>query len=205
MRSFLDGLLEKSQPSNEVLKEYGEKLVEQWNEIEVNGMLIEFNRALHTTETEGNARIIGFLLDSLKSGEHADAVNILTKMLLAKGLHNRRAWHMAAENNSVQALKKIWEWAEGSEGMPLQTKRERMYAKEFKHILLLAEEKYGDTAWQLIAYRGYLEALEIIWSWAKEAELNPQELLLAKNKNGFTAWQIAAEKCHLEMLKKLWV
>ena len=47
--------------------------------------------------------------------------------------------------------------------------------------------------------------MEILWSWTKEGELNPEEMLLAKNDNRLTAWQMAAEKCHLEVLKKLWV
>jgi len=32
--------------------------------------------------------------------------------LLAEDHQGQTAWHKAAENGSVQAMKKIWEWAE---------------------------------------------------------------------------------------------
>jgi hypothetical protein len=74
----LNGLLRKGQPSTEVLQEYGKKL-EQWNGIEEDRNSIGFTSALHVAAVEVNARIIGFLFDSLKSGEYS---NTLTKVLL---------------------------------------------------------------------------------------------------------------------------
>ena len=108
-RSFLDGLLENSKPLGEVLRDVGEKLDKQWNEREVHGKLKDITTALHEAATDDNAGIIGFLLDSLKSGQHS---NTLTEMLLAADGFLQNALHMAAKNDSVRALKKIWEWAE---------------------------------------------------------------------------------------------
>jgi ankyrin repeat protein len=46
-------------------------------------------------------------------------------------------------------------------------------------------------------------ALEIIWIWAVEAELNPEELLLAPNKSGETALHLAAKNNHEEIFQKM--
>jgi hypothetical protein len=70
IRAFLDGLLEK-----EALKEYGKILDEQWKEGEVPSRLIGLRKtALRRAATEVNIHIIGFLLDSLKAGEHSNAL-----------------------------------------------------------------------------------------------------------------------------------
>ena len=107
IRAFLDGLLKKSKPSNEALKEYGEILDQQWNEGEVLSRLIGLHQtALSLAATEDNIHIIGFLLNSLKSGEHSNA---LRKMLLATDASGRNAWHMAANEGNALALQKIWE------------------------------------------------------------------------------------------------
>jgi len=50
------------------------------------------------------------------------------------------------------------------------------------------------------AESGNLEALETLWCWANEAELNPNELLLDQNKEGNTTWQVAAQRDHFEVL-----
>jgi len=190
-RSFLDGLLENSKPSKLVLKEYGEKLNEQWNLGEVNQPLEGVTTELHKAATEDNAHIIGFLLDSLKS-EHSNA---LMKMLLAKDDKGRTACHMAAETNSVQALNKIWEWAEE-------------VTSTLTYSLLLSQDKDSKTAWQLAAEGGYINVVEKLWGWAQEAQINPGELqnkvMLGKDSEGRTAWHIAAEKGSVELIDKLW-
>jgi len=196
IRAFLNGLLEKCSPTKEVLKEYGDKLDEQWNETEVNGILIGFKSVLQEAATEDNANIIGFLLDSLNSGEHS---KLTKKMLLAEDNAGRTAWHLAAENDNVKALKQIWEWAEVSE------KKEQLNANDLKNKLLLAEDRYGYTACHRAAARGSLEALETLWILAMEMELNPEDLLLSQHEWGYTVWQVAVEEFHLEILKKLWV
>jgi len=59
--------------------------------------------------------------------------------------------------------------------------------------------------WQRAVYSGKLESLEILWSWAKEVALSPDELLLAQNELGCTILHMASEKNHVEILNKLWV
>jgi hypothetical protein len=93
IRCFLDGLSEKSKPSKEALKEYGELLNDQWN-----GGDHSTQAQLQRAATEDNTQIIGFLLDSLKSGQYSTAVK---NMLLATDFRGRTAWHMAAENDNV--------------------------------------------------------------------------------------------------------
>jgi hypothetical protein len=48
-------------------------------------------------------------------------------------------------------------------------------------------------------------ALEIIWGWAKEAEINPDELLLAKNDRGERALDVASKKNYVAILETLCV
>jgi len=102
IRTFLDSLLEESQPSKEALKEYGEIFNEQCNEKSIK-------TALHEAAAEGNASTIGYLLDSLKLRECS---NTLMKMLLTEDALGHTDLHITAEYNSVQALKKIYELAE---------------------------------------------------------------------------------------------
>jgi len=69
--------------------------------------------------------------------------------------------------------------------------------------LLLAKEMNGHFAWHQAALGGSLEALKSIWIWAKELELNTDELLITETGNGCTAFQLAAENDHVETLNKL--
>jgi len=108
VRSFLDGFLEKIKPSNEALKEYGEKFNKQLQKREEHGPQEGVITALYTAAKEGNASIFGFVLDSLKSGGE---ISTVTEMLLVTDCRGRTAFHKAAENDIVQALKNIWELA----------------------------------------------------------------------------------------------
>jgi hypothetical protein len=203
IRAFMDGFLEKSKPLEEVLKEYGEKLDGHWNETEVNGVLVGLRTSvLHTAATEDNAHIIGFLLDSLQSGEHS---NTTKKLLLAEDGRGRTAWCMAAENDCVQALKKIWKWADVLAKMLVWAKKDQLNANELKKKLFLSKDGSGCTAWFLAAQNGSLAALETLWSCAKEAKLNLAELLLYKNTSGYNVWEVAAKELHLDLLKEVWV
>jgi len=75
-----------------------------------------------------------------------------------------------------------------------------------KKNLFLAREKNGYIAWLLAAIKGSVQALETLWSWVKEVEVNPDELLLVQTEDGrTTAFQFAAQKNHVEALKKQWV
>jgi ankyrin repeat protein len=191
-RIFLNGLLEKSKPSTLVLREYGVKLNDQWGQREVHQTLEGVTTELHTAAVEDNAHIVGFLLESLKSGKHSNATQ---KMLLAKDDMGRTACHMAAEKNSVQALKKIREWAEA-------------VTPTITYSLLLPQDIYGRTAWQLAAQKGHIMVVEKLWCWANELQLKQEEIrnkvVLSKNRFEQTAWHIAAINGHVEVLEKLW-
>jgi len=192
IRAFLNGLLEKSEPLREVLQEYGKKLDEQWKGIEVDSPSIGCTTALHTAAAEDNTRIIGFLFDSLKSGEYS---NTLMKLLLVQDIVGQTAWHMAAENNSVQALTKIWEWAEA-------------VTPNLIYSLLFSQDKDTKTVWQLAAEGGHTEMVEELWGWAKEAQIKSSvlenKLLLAQDSEGRSVWHVAAQRGSLELIKKLW-
>ena len=71
--------------------------------------------------------------------------------------------------------------------------------------MLLAKDKNGCIAWHHAAIFGILEALETLWSLAKEVERNLDELLLDETEQGLTALHTAAQKNHTELLHTLWV
>jgi hypothetical protein len=162
IRAFLDGLLENSKPTKEALREYGEKL-KQWCKRKVHAPLIVDTTALHGAVKEGNVHIIGFLLDSLKSGECLSAV---TKSLLAKDHQGQTAWHKAAETNSVQALHAIWECADE-------------VTSTLIYNLLQLTDKDKKTEWQLTTELGHVEMVAKLWGWAK-GELKSPDVLKKK-------------------------
>lgn len=51
--------------------------------------------------------------------------------------------------------------------------------------------------------------LKKLWSWAREAQLNPNEfrnkLLLAKDSFGYTVWHREANRGGLQALEVLWI
>ena len=63
--------------------------------------------------------------------------------------------------------------------------------------------------WHSAAQTSSIALLEILWSLAKEEDLNLYELknnlLLAQDKHGEIAWQVAAHREHIEVLEKQWV
>jgi ankyrin repeat protein len=191
-RRFLNGMLENIRRSTLVLKEYGKKLDERWNEGEVHRTLKGVTTELHTAAVEDNANIVGILLDSLTSGKYSTATK---KMLLAVDNSGRTAWHMATEENSVQALNIIWEWA-------------KAVAPTLTRSLLLSQDIYSRNAWQNAAARGHVEVLEKLWNLAKELQLKPEELrvevLLSKDASEQTIFHTAAERGNIEVLDKLW-
>ena len=72
IRPSIDGLFLRCEPSNEVIKENGNRTHDLRKDVLLT---------LHTAAGEGNANIIGFLLDSLEETGHADAS---AKLLLAQ-------------------------------------------------------------------------------------------------------------------------
>jgi hypothetical protein len=143
-RSFLNGMLGKSNPSTLVLKEYGKKLHIRWNEGEVHRTLTGATTELHRAAEEDNANIVGLLQESLNTGKYSNATK---KMLLAVDHRRPIAWNIAAEENSVETLIHIWIWAEAVK--PTLTLS-----------LLRSKDNYSRNAWQNAAARRHVEVLE---------------------------------------------
>jgi len=62
-----------------------------------------------------------------------------------------------------------------------------------KDDLLLAENKYGETAFHIASHCGYEEISEKLWFWAREVHLNVSDDLLARDNNGQTACCVNTE------------
>jgi ankyrin repeat protein len=183
IRVFIDGLLSRTNPSQEVLKEYGHQM-SNWED----GVPI-----LHEAAREGNAHIIGFLFDIVQAGEHKDAVH---ELLIARDHYERTAWHLAAERGNTDLLETIWKLA-----------RQKLTTEEIRNKLLLGNIKGNKNAWQIAAGKGKVQVLEKLWEWARE-ELTPGELknklFMAKCLWGRTAWQDEAMRGNSDFLDKLW-
>jgi len=70
---------------------------------------------------------------------------------------------------------------------------------EIKKYLLLAKDKNRYIACHHAACFGRLEALETLWSLAKEVELILDELWLAETGRGKTALHMAAQEIHIKI------
>jgi hypothetical protein len=103
IRAFFDGLLGKNQQTIQALKDYGEKLNEQWHKREVH----KSTTALHQAAAEDNANIVEFIFDSLVS---AGRLKTLRDMVFAEDDKGKDTYDLATENMSIQAIKKITEW-----------------------------------------------------------------------------------------------
>jgi ankyrin repeat protein len=184
IRLFIDGLMSVSEPSEKVLKQYGNRISELWKD----GVLI-----LYQAAREGNARIIGFLSDSLQVAEHTDT---LIQLLLAQDNDKPTAWHVAAECGNLELLQMLWELA-----------KEKLTPEDLNNKLLLAKDKRGQTAWHVAAERRNLQLLQKLWDWAKEvltAEVISDELLLARDDNEQTFLHVAAKSNNAKEFEKVW-
>jgi hypothetical protein len=97
IRDFIDGLLSMCEPSQEVLKQYGNRISD------LCGYGV---KSLHQSALDGNANIIGFLLESLQAGKHTDTLN----ELLQTRSDDDSAWHVAARGGKPQVLQNLLEW-----------------------------------------------------------------------------------------------
>jgi hypothetical protein len=95
IRVFIDGLLSRSEPSFEVIKQYGNR---------THGLRKDVLLTLHTAVDEGNVNIIGFLLDTMKK---QDMQTLGLKLLLAPNFMRHTAWHVAANNRQIEVLKSV--------------------------------------------------------------------------------------------------
>ena len=184
IRHFIDGLLSKSKPSKEILKQYGNRM----EEIRECCELI-----FYQASCEGNPNIIGFCLESLEVGGHRDTIN---ELLLAQHEEGQTAWHLAACWGNIKVLEKLWDWAVN-----------KLTTKVLKDKLLLAKDCDGNTAWNVAARTGNTEVLQKIWELAKKA-LTPEELknnlFFSKDDREQTALHAAAELVSIEVVLKLW-
>ena len=184
IRVFMDGLFPSSKPSDEVLKQCGNRIYDLGNDC----MLI-----LHQAIVECNVNIIGILSDSLQAAERTDT---FIHLLLAENYVRGSAWNMATEMGNLQVLEKLWECA-----------NEKLKTAEINDKLLLAGYKWRRTPFHMAADQGRLEVLKKVWDWANEKltteEIN-NKLLLATDGDGRTVFHNAAEGGRLGMLQKVW-
>jgi ankyrin repeat protein len=184
VRVFVDGLLSMCMPPDEVLKQYGNG---------ISDLLTVSEMVLNQAAREGNANIIGFLLNSLQEADHRDS---LIQLLLAKDNERKTAWHLAVFWGNMEALQKLWECA-----------NENLTREELKNKYVSAQDSGKKTAWHVAAEEGNLKILQQLWEWAKEKltdeELN-NNLLLANDSRGKIAWHMAAKSGNTEVLEKIW-
>jgi hypothetical protein len=181
IRGFIDGMLSRVEPSNEVIRQCGNRI----HELGKYSLL-----TLHTTAGEGNANIIGFLLDSLEETEHT---NTLVELLLTVNKTEQTAWHVAVKKSHLEVLETLWKCA-----------KKKLTQEELKNMFL-AHDKFKRTAWYIAAENGRIEVLNKLREWAKEV-LTKEELknmFLAHDKFKRTAWHIAAGNGRTEVLNKL--
>ena len=184
IRVFIDGLISRSELSQEVLKQYGNGI----RDLGKDGELI-----LHQAAGEANANIIGFLLDSLQAADYRDTVR---RLLLVQDKKRRTVWHMAAMGGNLQLLQKLLECA-----------NENLKIEDINNKLISTTDYMGSTVWHVATKVGNLDVLEKLWEWAKEKrktkEMN-DELLLATDNTGNTVLHIAAMVGNLKLLNQLW-
>jgi len=183
IRVFMDDLLSRCKPSREVLKEFGNEL---------HGMGKYATEVFKKAVSEGNANIVGLLLDCVQAADHTDTVK---KMLLAIYSIRSTAWHNAIYQNNIHVLEKLWEWA-----------KENLTTENINNKLLLATDHNGMTVWHLAATRYTPEILQQVWDMA-EQNLTTEEIknkfLLATDNMGSTVWHLAAQLGTPEILQKI--
>jgi ankyrin repeat protein len=133
VRAFIDGLFSRSEPSEDVLKQCGNR---------IHGLCRDGVRILHQAAREGNVHIVEFLLHSAQAAEHTDTIS---KLLLAEDDGRRTAWHFAAEKGNSVVLQKLLECA-----------KETLTAEELNNKFLFSkddkEKKSGITNFGGAAY-----------------------------------------------------
>jgi hypothetical protein len=184
IRLFMDGLMSVSKPSENVLKQYGNRINDLWKD----GVLM-----LYQAARERDVHIIGFLSDSLQVAEHTDT---LIQLLVAQDNDTPTAWHVAAECGNLKLLQMLWELA-----------KEKLTTEDLSNKLLLAKDKRGQTAWHMAAECGNLQLLQKLWEWANEAittEVIRDELLLARDDDKQTFLHVAAKRRNTKEFEKIW-
>ena len=180
VRAFIDGFLSRSWPSEEVLKQYGNRMRDVWEDTV---------RIMYHAAVEDNANIIGFLLESLQKAEQKDT---FVQLLETQYKGRQTAWHVAAMGGNLKVLQKLWEWA-----------KYNLLTEELHRKYLLARGSKGKTAWHVAAEEGKLEVLRQLWEWARAEKLN-DKFLLARDVSERTFLHVAAESVNTKEFEKLW-
>ena len=181
IRAFIDGMLSRSVPSNEVIKQCGNRIHDS-GEYDI--------LTLYPTVCEGNTNILGFLLDCVQ--EHRDTV---VHLLIAQKYVGHTAWHVAAEKGQLEVLQKLCEWAK------------KVLSPEDLHKMFLGKDGDERTAWHMASEKGQIEVLQKLWEWAKEVltQEESKNMFLTKDRYGRTSWHMASEKGQIDVLHKMWV
>ena len=187
IRVFIDAYLSRSNPSDEVLKHYGRR---------IHDLKIEYVLILHKAAVEGNAYIMGFLLDCLQSEAATAGIIRFTNSLgyINLGIMKRS---ISPERRAAPE----WYYSWKNPGLLELTARNLSKEKLFHKYLR------GGTILHLATGQGNLHVLQEIWEWAKENLTNEEinnKLLLATDDMGRTAWHVAAEVGKLDALQKIW-
>jgi hypothetical protein len=184
IRAFIDGLLSRSNPSEEVLKQCGNR---------VHGLGDDCLLTVYRAVWDRNCNIVEILLDSLQAAQHTD---MLVQLLLAEDYDGKTITLSIKEYGKLKQLEKIWNWA-----------NKKLKTKEINNkLLLLAKGYMGKTVFHMAAEWGSLGILETVWKCANEKltrEEIKDKLLLAKCRKGKTVFHMAANKGRQEILQKL--
>jgi len=147
--------------------------------------------AWHRAAQFGNLEALETLWNLAKEVE----LDTLFGLLLSQTTDGYTAFQLAARNNHVKALLKMWVWAEET----------HLNSKVLKKILRLGKDHDGYSSWHRAAQFVNLEALEILWTLAKDLELDTHEFLLFQTEEGYTAFQLAAKSNHVGIKELLLV
>jgi len=145
IRDFIDSFLSESNPSDEVLKQCGNRIHDLGNDCEL---------ILHRAVAECNDNIVAILLDSLQAAQHTDT---LVQLLLAKDYKSKNAWVIAIEKGNLEVLQKLWKCS-----------NQKLRTEEINNNLLLARDERKRTVLHMAAEQGRLEILQKVWEWANE-------------------------------------
>jgi ankyrin repeat protein len=214
VRVFIDGFLTVSKISEKVLKEYGNQIhgLLKGSELEEDGddddehndyvdhdvhddclhdCLGDSLPFLHRAVREGNANIIGLLLDSAQAAENTDTLN---KLLLEQDEEGRTAWHQTVYSHNIHVSEKLWECAKRNQG-----------AHDLRNEMLLAKDRRNMNAWHLALDEGKVELLLKQWEIVKEnlTTQEVKEILLDTDSKRRTIFHLAGEFFELELFKGL--
>ena len=185
IRKFIDGLLSRSEPSSEVLMQFG---------CQVNHIREDSVQVIKRAQSELNLHIVELLIISLQTGKHSETlIELLLALDIIDLLRSR-----AIGDGEIGALKEIWKKC-----------KENLTREHLFHIMLSPKccDYFGATSLHSAAQTNNTEILELVWEWAKE-ELSPEELkhklLLVADKSNSTPWHVAIEYGNPESSEKLW-